>query len=283
MKTRPHNKKRNVGIIFELLLRHVSDRLVENDEPGAQRALNIVEKYFNKDTELYKEFRLFNALAKSTVSSTSVAAAILTEAKQACRRCDVDVLDREKSLLIREINHGLRDKKFYHRRLPDYTIYATIQTLINEWRSEDRSDLVKIVNYESKAVEWLLKEKIQEEADVNPDVDTLIVKIMSEKFNKKYAGKLNDEQKDIIRSYAFSISADNGKSIKEKLTSIQHDTLNQMNEFLTDADNEIILEKADKVREIITTQVLDNIDDTIISRMLVMSQLKSEIVGGLNE
>ena len=92
MKARSHNKKRNVGIIFELLLRHISDRLVEDDQKGAQKALNLIEKYFNKDTELYKEFRLFNALAKSTVSSTSVAAAILTEAKQAARRCNMSQL-----------------------------------------------------------------------------------------------------------------------------------------------------------------------------------------------
>ena len=76
MKTRSHNKKRNSGIIFELLLRHVSSRLIEEDTAGAQKALNIIEKYFKKGSELYKEFRLFNALAKSHVSNTSIAAAI---------------------------------------------------------------------------------------------------------------------------------------------------------------------------------------------------------------
>tara|TARA_B100000700_G_scaffold181313_1_gene200004 strand:+ start:3078 stop:3932 length:855 start_codon:yes stop_codon:yes gene_type:complete len=284
MTARSHNKKRNVGIIFELLLRHVSDRLVEDDQKGAQKALNLIEKYFNKNTELYKEFRLFNALAKSTVSSTSVAAAILTEAKQASRRCNTSQLSREKSLLIREINHSLHDDKFYYRRVPDYTVYATIQTLINEWRSVDRSDLAKMVEYESKTVEWLLKEKQEgETAEQNTDVDALVVKIMSEKFNKKYTGRLNDEQKDIVRSYVFSIAEDNGKSIKDKLSLMRENTLSEMNTFLDTTDNKFILEKADVVRKIISRQNLENIDDSVISKMLVISRLKSEIEGGLNE
>ena len=83
-----HNKKRNVGVIFELLLRCVSARLIEHDEKSAQVALDIISKYFDKESELYREFRLFNALAKSTVSDTAVAAGILSEAKQAARRCN---------------------------------------------------------------------------------------------------------------------------------------------------------------------------------------------------
>ena len=106
---------------------------------------------------------------------------------------------------------------------------------------------------------------------------------MSEKFNKKYADKLNEEQKDIVKSYVFSLASDNGESIKQKLLLMREDTLSQMTDFLNTADNKFILEKADKVKEIVSRQVLENIDDNIISKMLVISRLKSEIEGGLNE
>ena len=138
---RSHNKKRNVGIIYELLLRNISNSLVEDDKQKAAKTLKIIENRFDNSTELYKEFRLFNALAKSTISDSAVAAAILTEAKNAARRCDTYKLSKEKSYLIRDINHTLGDDNFYHRRIPEYKIYATIQTLLNEWRKEDRSDL----------------------------------------------------------------------------------------------------------------------------------------------
>ena len=181
-----HNKKRNVGIIYELLVRSVSAYLVENDRIRAQQALDILSKYYNKDAELYKEFRLFNALAKSTIKDTAVAAAILSESKQAVRRFDTDKLDREKSNLIREINYTLADTDFYFRNVPDYRAYASIQTLLNSWREGDKSNLTDVVLQETKLIEWLTSDKLESivEENVNNDVDALVVKIMNE--NKPY-------------------------------------------------------------------------------------------------
>ena len=161
-----HNKKRNVGIIYELLLRAVSAAIVENDKTRAQRALDIIEKHYSKTTELYKEYRLFNALVKSTVSDTPVAAAVLSEAKSAARRADHRKLDHEKSILIREINHNLQDKEFYQRRVPDYRYYATVQNLLNEWSQGDRSDLTKMVMLEGQVVQHLLMQKSDEKVDL---------------------------------------------------------------------------------------------------------------------
>ena len=80
---RNHNKKRNIGLMYELLLRYISSSLVEDKKKDAQTALDIVSSRFSQDTELYKEFRLFNAIANSTVSGPHVAASILYEAKEA--------------------------------------------------------------------------------------------------------------------------------------------------------------------------------------------------------
>ena len=78
-------KKRNVGIIYELLLRSISASLVEGKSDEAQKALNILNRRFSKDTELYSEFRLFKALCEAQVSDTVIAASILTEAKTGAR------------------------------------------------------------------------------------------------------------------------------------------------------------------------------------------------------
>jgi len=276
-----HNKKRNVGIIFELLLRCVSARLIEGKEKSAQESLDIISKYFDKESELYREFRLFNALAKSTVSDTAVAAGILSEAKQAARRCDAQKLDREKSLLIREINHVLDDSSFYHRRVPDYKIYATIQTLLNNWRAEDRSDLTRTIQYETKIVGWLLEEKEEVnllEEHTSPDVDSLVVKILTEKFNQTYKKVLNDEQKNIVNLYALSMSADNGEKIKQKLKSLKEDTLNEIGQYFEKEDNKVLLEKVESIKKLIIHENISTVDDETISRFLVISQLKAELL-----
>ena len=39
-----HNKKRNVGIIYELMLRHISNCLIEGDMKSVRVATKILEK-----------------------------------------------------------------------------------------------------------------------------------------------------------------------------------------------------------------------------------------------
>ena len=283
--SKSHNKKRNVGIIYELLLRNISGALVSDDKKRAQRALSIIERRFDKSTELYREFRLFNALAKSTVSDTSVAAAILTEAKQAARRCNIKKLDKEKSLLIRDINHNLLDKNFYHRRIPEYKLYATIQTLLNEWRLNDKSDLSKVIQFESKVVEYLLEKKDVDTVDnhKSADVDALVVKIMTEKINKKYTGKLSANQKNLLQEYVFSISKDRMNRIHDILSDIKESSLTDIKNLKIKTDNVVILEKIDNVSKKIQNESLEIINDDTISRFLVLMNLKKEISEALNE
>ncbi len=273
-----HNKKRNVGIIYELLVRAVSAYLVENNKHRAQLALNIISKHYNKDTELYKEFRLLNALVKSQVKDTSVAAAILTESKAASRRFDKQKINREKSALIHEINHTLADNDFYYRNVPDYRTYATIQTLINEWAAEDRSNLAEMVLLETKVVEWLTESRsVVEEVKIDPNVDSLVVKLMNEKFNDKYANRLTLEQKNLINDYVFSLQNDGGTSITARALAIQDTALSQIQEVLKNEKDSVILDKAKIVEQKILNLDLKAIDDSKLSKLMTLSQLIKEM------
>jgi len=282
--SRTHNKKRNIGIIYELLLRCISSSLINENKSSAQVALEIIEKRFDKSTEIYKEFRLFNALAKSTVSDTPVASAILSEAKQAARRCDKKQLDREKSLLIRDINHKINDDTFYHRRIPEYTVYASIQVLLNEWRKNDTSNLNKVIEYEGKVASWLLSEKQSDVVEeIDNDVDTLVVKIMTEKLNKKYVGALTSEQRNLVRNYVFSLQSDNLDSFKKRLNEIKKDTISNLTNFKESFKNQILLEKVDAVLENILKIDYDTeISDETIAKFLTISHLKNELQEAFN-
>jgi len=283
--SKSHNKKRNVGVIYELLLRNISECLIRDDKPSAQKALNIIERKFKNGTELYREFRLFNALIRSTVSSSSVAAAILTEAKQAARRCDESLLNREKSLLIREINHNLNDPKFYYRRIPEYKMYATIQTLLNDWRKGDDANFSRVIQYESKVAENLLEQKDVPDINdgANPDVNSLVVNIMTEKINKRYSGKINGEQRDLIRDYVFSISNNKNIKIKSKLTGVKDNILSDLKLFREKTNNKILLEKIDTVSKKLISESFDKVNDESVSRFLVLIQLRQELKESLNE
>ena len=154
-----HNKKRNVGLVYEFLIRYMSESLVENNNRESKKALKILKKHFKPNSELYREFRLFNSLIKTTVSSERIAAAIISEARKAVRRYDLKSLDKQKSLLIRDINHFLSSDDFYNQKISEYRMYATVQTLINEWRDIENADISKIAEYDDTLVGWLTSKK----------------------------------------------------------------------------------------------------------------------------
>jgi len=274
-----HNKKRNVGIIYELLLRAVSAYLVEGDKTRAQSALDIVSKRFSKNTELFKEFRLFNALVKTKVSDSAVSAVILTETKSAARRIDFQRLDKEKSLLIRDINHTLNDPMFYHRRISNYRDLATVQIALNEWYAGDRSDLARTLTVETKIVEMLRSEsRLQSETiSENTDVDSLVIKILNEKFNKKYATTLTGDQRSLIRDYVlmdrhFGPSAE----MIERAKNIKEASLSCLSQIEKVEKNQIIQESLAGIRKKVVDLDVENLNDENLGKLMTLSQLIEE-------
>jgi hypothetical protein len=200
-----HNKKRNTGLIYEFLVRYMARCIIEGNTSSFRKTKRILKKHFKQDTQLYREFRLFNSLVTTTASSREVAKSIVSEARRAAIDYEVDQLDHEKSLLIKNINYGLKDRLIYEANIPCYTIYATVQTLLNDWRLNRLENIHRTAEYESKAIEWLIKPKPQEhESELSySDSTNLVLEIARNKLNKKYHGTLNERQKDLIRTYVF--------------------------------------------------------------------------------
>ncbi len=277
-----HNKKRNVGIIYELLLRYISNCLIENNKKDLKKATTIIENSFAKGTELYKEFRLFNALAKTTASETYIAASIISEAKAAARKTNKKNLDKEKSNLIRDINYNLNDKMFYHRSVDHYRDYATIQTLLNEWRKGEDANIQKIVSFESKIIDHLLKTKTKPDLEkeykkINESSsDKLVFKIMTEKLNKKYSNELSDDQKEIIKNYVF-YGQKNDNTLKDYLTEKKNEAINLLENFSLEEDNKILLEKVDSVKKSILSVDVKNVNDNVVVKFLTVTKLINEL------
>ena len=279
---RKHRKKRNTGLLYEFLIRYISNALVENNDKNIKKAVKIFKKFFKKDKELYKEFRLFNSLYKTATEKESVASSILSEAKRYSNSFDLEKLDREKSLLIREINHNLNDEDFFSRRVPDYKTHATIQNLFNEWRSNSM-DFSKVAEYEQFLTEWLMtprEDKYDLEKLKDNNIDALVLRLMSEKVNDKYSKLLNEEQKEIIKNYAFSIENDENGKLRESLVKIKEEILTNIKEYINNdkEKNQYILEKLNKTEEMILNENLEVVDDEVITRFLKYSQLKQELI-----
>jgi ribosomal protein S15P/S13E len=279
--TAKHNKKRNVGIIYELLIQYITNSIIEGDRRSAKKATQIIEKRFAKNTELYKEFRLFKALANSTVNDTHVVASILAEAKRAARNINSEKLNKEKSRLIRDINYILEKQDFFYQSVPNYRNLGAIQISLNEWR-KDSPDLGILIEFEKKVGENLLSEKpsqniekMKNELDASQS-DKLVLKIMTEKINQKYA-HLTKEERDIISHYAFYSSQENTDKLKDYLLEKKANALTLLEDFEDLETNRILIEKVDRVRSAINTLDENKINDISIVKFLTVTKLIGEL------
>lgn len=259
----------------------ISKALVDGNQKLSSQALRILRRHFKPGTELYKEFRLINALRKTTVSSEAVAASILQEAKQAAKAHDLKKLDRQKSLLIRDINHIIKDENFYDQQVVEYRFLATVQTLLNDWRRRD-ADLSRVAAYEDQLLKHLIEEKAAEPERVLPEETPgearLLMKMMMKKLHEKYSGILNDEQKSLLRAYAFSTANDDTGSIRLKLMEIRDRLLSSIESFVAaKPDNEYINKKLVEAKEQLLTEKLDVVDDETVTRFMLYTKLAAEL------
>lgn len=280
MTNNKHNKRRNSLLIYEFLVRTISKSLIENDKRKSASALKILKKHFKVGSELYKEFRLMNALAKTTVSSEHTAASILSEAKGAISKIDADKLDREKSILIRNINHILNDENFYDQHVNEYRTFATIQTLLNEWRA-DNKDLYKVAQYEDQVMKHLVTEKVQKEdttiAEDTSGTARLLMKVMTKKLNEKYNGVLNEQQKSLIKAYAYSTASEDQTSIKLKLQEIKSELVSLIDGYETEVQNDYLKNKLEETKSTLLGESLDLVDDETVTRFMLYSKLRDEL------
>lgn len=268
-----HNKKRNVGIIYEQLSQAFSESLINGNKKKSILIKKIIEDHYKKESEIFKEFKIFNALIKVEVGSDSLASKILDEAKDATRNLSRKKLDIEKSLLIKDINYTLNESSFYSRKVKNYKNLATVQTLMNMWTVPSKQNFQKLAEYENKAHYILREEKVRKIEKVDPNIDSLVLKIMQEKFSKKYKPILSPLQSKIIETYVFG----NEEKTAKLLSEVKASSINSIKSFEATCSNKILLEKSTRV--ITNIECLDEtlINDENISKFLLACKLREQI------
>ena len=273
-----HNKKRNIGIIYEQIVQYICERILENDEKDSEKAIKILKEHFSEDTQLNKEYRLFKALAKTKNVSSPLANSIIFEAKKACNNMfDSEKLEKEKSSLIKELNYSFGKGTIFNQNIKNYRIYATIQTLLNEWRDPKNASFDLTTKYEIKLHESLTsKEEPKKILKNSPKVDNLTFNLMNNIFEKKYSNLLNERQNKILKLYANN----EYQMLVEDFAKLKKETLTQLDAYINDCSNKIILEKYKSVRKNISDISTQDTDRHNLQRYLTIAKLKQELLGG---
>ena len=262
-----HSKYRNTGILFELLVRQITaDTLKGIESP----AIDLVKKYF-VNTQLGKEYKLYEAVLKAEVLNESKANALVSTILESSSKLNRKTVKREKYNLIKEIKANYDINTFFSTKLPSYKRLASVYTLVEAYNSTEDIDTNQIVDNKVTILELLTKEEVKTsevESEVlrefkkqSPELRSLAYKILLEKFNDKYDG-LNTDQKLVLKEYIESENSQN--KLREFYNGRIQDLRGKMSEVINEVDNEVIKIKLNEVskylREITKTKKVSNDD-----------------------
>ena len=213
-----HSKFKNTGILFELLVRKITaDTLAGNDSPS----VNILKKAF-VNTELGKEYKLYETLSKSTNLSEGKANAILATILESSKKLNRKSLKREKYNLVKELREHYNVEDLFKTNISNYKSLAALYTLFEVYNTTDITNPNQIVDNKLVLLEQMSLNKIdknnvkdtllEEFKSENKDVRLLTYRIILENFNDKYS-HLSDTQKLILREFIEHI--DSTSKLKE--------------------------------------------------------------------
>jgi hypothetical protein len=267
-----HSKFKNTGILFELLVRRITaDTLSGVDSP----AVNILKKYF-ANTEVGKEYKLYEAVFKSNNVNESKANAILTTVLESSKKLNRSKLRKEKYNLIKELKEHYNLEELFKTKLSKYKEFASLYTLLEIYNSQDITNPNQIIDNKVTLLEHLtskdvskdgVKDDILEEfKSYDKDLRILTYRVLLEKFNDKYSS-LSNRQKYILKEFINSI--DSTPRLKEFYSSeIEYikETLNKEISKTKDEATKIKLQEVSKLVKDLdkkTTIKSDNLVDLL--------------------
>jgi hypothetical protein len=292
-----HNKKRNVGLLNDFFARYIANALVEQNHKGIEKATDLYKKYFSKETQIAKEWNLFRGLYETNVSSKEIAVRLIEKVKSYAGEIKADVLESEKTKLIHEINMTLGDKDFFKRAVTDYRLQATVQVLLNNWREKKLTEsLSEMANLENVLLEHMVAQKANppgtstylemDNVQIDEEIDSLVVGLMSEKFNSKYNEELFEEQRAIVSNYIFA--GDNAASrtaLTKILDEVRSKTLTLVEGALTDKKigEEVLSEHLSKkfvgIKNLLLNEYKNtsNLNDATVTFYMTLIKLQKEL------
>jgi hypothetical protein len=225
-----HSKYKNTGILFELLIRQITNDTLDSKD---SQATNILKKYFVK-TELGREYKLYETLLKKTSLTETKANIITNTLLDSSKSLNKGVIKRQKYNLIKEIQNHYDLNEFFNHKLPNYKVHAAFYTLLEISNSTNQIDPEQIINNKVTILEHLtaaqikstkIKDEVMSEFEKSDkDVRFIAYKMLLESFNVKY-DTLHTNQKTILKEYITSV--DNTSRLKEFYT-------NKINEIKTE-------------------------------------------------
>ena len=231
----PHNKKRNVGLVYEFIVRFITKAHLSSNKEQIATAKLLLKEHFGCNSQVIQELKVFKQLKESQFESKEVALRFIETTKKSLK-INHKILEAEKTALIHEINKKLNhDGNFFNQHVSDYKTFATIQTLLNAWINPDflkeNANFIHVL--EDNLISHLTtKRDVQVKTEIlkkiaTPDsTDKLVTNLMHKKFEEKYGTALDERQKEILKEFILG----NNKALLDKLNEAKFYILDKIKE-----------------------------------------------------
>ena len=146
-----HSKFRNTGILFEVIVRKItSDTLSGKNSP----AIDIVKTHF-VNTELGKEYKLYETIFKSKNLDSNKASTVLSTVLEQSQKLNRSRIRKEKYNLISELKKHYNVEDLFKTKLHNYKAQAAFYTLIETYNTNKLIDPNQIVDNKVTLLEHL--------------------------------------------------------------------------------------------------------------------------------
>jgi hypothetical protein len=276
MKKIKHSKYKNTGMLFELLARQITSEIISGRESVAT---HILKTFFNKNTEIFKEYGLYKTLFEERFSSDTKANMLIEAVLKARKKINKTKLKEEKYALIKTITESFDIDSFFQTKVQNYKVMASIYKIFEYTELDNPSEITRskvtilenLTNNSNKTI-------VQESNDIYnepKEIRLMSYKILVEKFNTKY-NELSSDQKTILREYISNVSNTNNLKLflqdeAKKISKI----LEQKIVKVTDKSLKIKLSEVISLLE--NYKSIKNVEENHISAMLRYYDLVNDL------
>jgi len=273
-----NSKYKNTAILFELLIRQVTnDTIAGNDS----QAVNIIKKYFSK-TELAKEHKLYQSLINNKNLSEVKANSVIDNIILLSKRLNRSTIRREKYNLIKEIKESYDLDSFCKHKINNYPQYAAAYILIEAHNSMDFVNPDNIIENKNTLLEHICSKDVKNEEDIYEEYEKLdsntrilAYKSLLEKFNDKYSN-LNNKQKTVLKEYINNIG--NVSNLREFVNSNYKSLKSELLKLSKKIDDKTSSIKLTEVINLLKPlEKTENVKDENVVSLLQYYQLVEEL------
>lgn len=274
-----HNKRRNVGLVYEFLTREVSSALVAGDRTRAAKAVEVIARHLSAGSALYEELSLHRQVMETRGVSERLAKKIIDELKAAGIKFAGNAARREaaKSALIHEMNKKFGQDIFDRYRIGDYTAHASINIIMSRGVGSRVDESIDAAKVEEHLTEFLTT-KPSEASKFDRDASLYAYKTAVGLFEQEYGKELSDQQTALLREYVRVSLGGNPapfhrtfeKQRNELREVLKHRRTDEV--FKTDAEMMARLDEA-----IACIDSLDSKNEESVERLMLYHNLRKEI------